>query len=112
VQSVSGSNRNVDQSDRLAKFYQESEVCRDIIKAVDEMNEKSRPLQRKIPVSSLSSSLWKWIQLCKRSFVNHIRDPAIIYYSFIISAVVGVILGLIFIKMSDGIAGIQNRVGF
>eukprot|EP00475_Leptophrys_vorax_P020517 TRINITY_DN2808_c0_g1_i4.p1 TRINITY_DN2808_c0_g1~~TRINITY_DN2808_c0_g1_i4.p1 ORF type:complete len:313 (-),score=82.11 TRINITY_DN2808_c0_g1_i4:15-953(-) len=95
----------------MAKAYLESEVCREVFRAIDQVDTKTRPLERKIPVTTLSNATWKWIQLCKRGFVNNIRDPNIVYYSFTISAIVGVILGLIFIKMSDGIAGIQNRAG-
>ena len=110
VQCVSGVNRNPEKSSEYARKYAESIIFKISQAEAGTLKEKSKVLLRTIPRYSLGVGFWKWIELCKRGFSNTFRDPGLLYYSYGISILVGIILGLIFMNFDNGIAGIQNRV--
>jgi hypothetical protein len=110
VQSVSGGNKTAETSHMLSEKYQTSSIFQQVSSDIAELEPKCQALVRKAITNSLKIRGWKWIELCKRGFSNTFRDPGVLYYSYGISILVGVILGLIFINFGSGIGGIQNRV--
>jgi ATP-binding cassette subfamily G (WHITE) protein 2 len=51
------------------------------------------------------------LELSKRLFKNTIRQPFLMYLNFISTAIISILLGLVFFKTNVDFGGIQNRMG-